>query len=143
MNLSSIWSYNQQPVKYICTIALFLGSVFMCRAQQPYDPEKVPKKAQELNEKAYEKARALDYESSIKLLQEAIKIYPGFLDAYANIAGMYSEKRKYKEAIENYEAARDIDSVYFRDFNLPFSINLAGMGEFEKALAAVNSFLVI
>src|SRR5262249_34766094 len=83
------------------------------------------------------------YDAAIKILQDAIKIEPRFLDAYVNIAGMYQETRNYKLAIENYEAAKAIDSNYFKDFDLPLSISLAGIGEFEKALAAVNSFLSI
>ena len=33
---------------------------------------------------------------------------------------------------------KHIDSLFFKDYNLPYSINLAGKGEFEKALSAVQ-----
>ncbi len=36
-----------------------------------------------------------------------------------------------------------MDSSWFKDYNLPYSINLAAVGEFQKALAAVNDFLSI
>ena len=78
-----------------------------------------------------------------RLLTEAVKIDPRFLDAYLSIAGMYGELKNYQESIDNYDKAKAIDADYFKDYNLPYSINLAGKGEFEKALAAVNEFLTI
>ncbi len=51
--------------------------------------------------------------------------------------------RNIKEAINYYEKAKAIDSVYFMDYNLPYSIDLAGSGNFEKALRAVDLFLTI
>src|SRR5258708_34021758 len=36
-----------------------------------------------------------------------------------------------------------MNSAYCKDYKLTYSINLAGKGEFEKALAAVNDFLSI
>ena len=89
------------------------------------------------------KAGEGDYRGAIVLLQNAVKIEPKFLDAYLSIGGLYGELKEYKPAIENYEKARGIDSIYFKDYALPYSINLAGQGEFQKALDAVNSFLSI
>ena len=56
---------------------------------------------------------------------------------------MYGQLKNYQSAIDNYEKAKSIDSVYFIDYNLSYSIDLAGKGEFEKALDAVNVFLSI
>ena len=77
------------------------------------------------------------------MLQKAVKIEPKFLDAYLSLGGIYGELKEYKNAVDNYEKARSIDSVYFKDYALPYSINLAGLGEFQKALDAVNDFLSI
>lgn len=110
---------------------------------QQYDPSKVKKKAAELYEKAIAKAQGDDFKGGIQLLQEAVKIDPRFLDAYLSIAGMYGEMKEYQPAIDNYEKAKAIDAEYARDYNLPYSINLAGKGEFDKALAAVNEFLAL
>src|SRR5688572_837973 len=141
MNLSMTCSINQQ-MKKICTILLITGCSLLARAQSPsYDPDKVPKKAQEFYQKAYAKMKEGDYEGSIKLLEDAIKVDTRFMDAYISIAGMYMEKKNYQQAIEWYEKARPIDTLYFKDWNQPYSINLAGKGEFEKALEAVNIFL--
>jgi outer membrane protein OmpA-like peptidoglycan-associated protein/tetratricopeptide (TPR) repeat protein len=130
-------------MKNICIILLPLMIVCSGTYAQGYDPDKVPKKAQALYQQAYEKARDENYPAAIQLLQQAVKVDPRFADAYLSIAGMYSEMKQYQEAIENYEKARAIDPEYFKDYNLPYSINLAGKGQFEKALAAIDEFLSI
>lgn len=129
-------------IKRFCTIFLFLISPFLIVAQQ-YDPTKVKKKAAELYEKAIARAQEDDFKGGIKILKEAVQIDPRFLDAYLSIAGMYGEMKDYDGAIENYTKAKSIDAEYFKDYNLPFSINLAGKGEFARAHEAVTEFLTI
>lgn len=124
------------------SIVLFLTMPFVLSAQS-YDPVKVNKKAAALYEKAMLKAQEDDFKGGISLLKEAVKIDPRFMDGYLSIAGMYSEMKDYKGAIENYEKARAIDSLYFKDYNLPYSINLAGSGEFARAQDAIGGFLSI
>ena len=51
-----------------------------------------------------------------------------------------AELKDYKKAVEYFEKARAIDPAHFL-YNLPYSINLAGMGRFQDALAAINVFL--
>ena len=109
MNLSKIWSHSHQPVKYICTILLIMGCSLHSVAQNPYDPEKVPKKAQELYQKAYEALKEKGFEAAIKILQEAVKAEPKFLDAWATIGGLFQEKKNYQLAIENYEKSIEIN----------------------------------
>lgn len=125
-----------------CTILSFLLVPVFLLAQQ-YDPSRIKKRAAELYEKAMVKAQEGDFKGGISFLREAVKIEPRFLDAYLSIAGMYGEMKDYDGAIENYEKAKAIDADYFKDYNLPFSINLAGKGAFDKALAAVTEFLTI
>lgn len=120
---------------------LFLFSFQLARAQ--FDPEKVNKKAAQLYSKALELARDDRFKEGIQVLEQAVAIDKKFEDAYLSMAGMYGELKDYQHAIDNYEKAKAIDSIYFKDYNLPYSINLAGKGEFEKALAAVNEFLTI
>src|SRR5882757_5050249 len=97
-----------------------------------YKPEKVNKKAAQLYSKALEQAEADDFKAGIVTLQLAIKADNGFEDAYLSLAGMYGELKNYQNAIDNYEKAKAIDSNYFLDYNLPYSINLAGKGQFDK-----------
>ncbi|MEO5998251.1 MAG: OmpA family protein [Chitinophagaceae bacterium] len=128
-------------MKYLFFIFTFILFSILVKAQP--DPAKVDKKAAQAYAKALELAENGDYRQSIKVLQDAVRIAPKFEDAWLSIAGMYGELKNYDEAIANYEKAKAIDSVYFKDYNLPYSINLAGKGEFDKALVAVNEFLTI
>jgi tetratricopeptide (TPR) repeat protein len=127
-------------MKKFCTI-LFLFTLHFGQAQ--FDPSKVNKKAAQLYSKALELAQGDHFREAIQVLQQAVKIEPGFEDAYLSIAGMYGELKNYQGAIDNYEKARSIDSEYFKDYNITYSINLAGKGEFEKALDAIKVFLTI
>jgi len=124
-------------------VALLLLSIGRVQAQFHYDPDKVPKKAGQLYSKALELAQNDDFKGGIAVLQQAVQLDPQFEDAYLSIAGMYGELKDYQAAIDNYEKARAIDSAYFMDYNLPYSINLAGKGAFDQALTAVNVFLTI
>lgn len=127
-------------MKSICTIIILLTGFF---ALGQFDPAKVNKKAAQLYSKALEIAENGSFTQSIQILQQAVKIEPRFQDAWLSIAGMYGEQKNYEAAIENYERAKAIDPDYFKDYSLPYSINLAGKGEFEKALSFINDFLTI
>jgi outer membrane protein OmpA-like peptidoglycan-associated protein/tetratricopeptide (TPR) repeat protein len=127
----------------ILFFALFLSCVCRAQVQSHYDPDKVSKKAAQLYSKALELAQGDDFKGGIAVLEQAVQADKNFEDAYLSMAGMYGELKNYQGAIDNYEKARAIDSVYFMDYNLPYSINLAGKGAFEQALTAVNAFLGI
>jgi len=129
-------------IKKLITISI-CATLFCLTAQAQYDPDKVNKKAKALFEKAYGIAMNGNYAESIKTLQDAIKIEPRYMEAYLSIAGLYFEQKKYQNAIENYEKAKGIDSSWFKEYNLPYSINLAGVGEFQKALKAIDEFLSV
>lgn len=129
-------------VKKLCTILLVcLGSTILAMGQ--YDQSKVNKKAVPLYEKGIMEAQNGNFREGIKYIREAVKIDPKFLDAYLSIGGMYGEMKDYQNAIDNYEKARAIDSNYFKDYGLPFSINLAGKGRFTEALKIAEDFLSI
>ncbi|HSB92730.1 MAG TPA: hypothetical protein VLC28_06410, partial [Flavitalea sp.] len=108
-----------------------------------YNPDRVGKKATALYTKALEKARDGLFKEGIAILNDAVRIDPRFADAYLSIAGMYGELKNYHAAIENYQKAKAIDPNYFQDYNLPYSINLAGEGKFQEALNAANEFLAV
>ena len=130
-------------MKIFC-IVLFLCAALGARAQ--FDPSKVDPKAGRLFSKAQELTMGgyLGHlNDAILALEEAVRIDSNFVDAYLSLGGMYGAQKNYQSAIDNYEKAKKIDSVYCLDYNLPYSINLAGKGEFQKALDAVNVFLSI
>ncbi|HVU93807.1 MAG TPA: OmpA family protein [Puia sp.] len=120
-------------------IALLSG--LLAKAQ--YNPDKVNKKAAQLYSKGLELAQNDDFKGGIAALQRAVAIDKNFEEAFLSMAGMYGELKDYPNAIDNYEKARAIDSNFFKDYNLPYSINLAGKGEFQRALDAVNVFLTV
>lgn len=110
---------------------------------QVYHPEKVAPKAQKLYAEAISQAENDQFLAGIDLLKKAVHIDAKYADAWLSMAGMYGELKDYANSISSYERAAAIDSQYFRDYNLPYSINLAGAGRFEDALHAVNSFMTI
>jgi outer membrane protein OmpA-like peptidoglycan-associated protein/Tol biopolymer transport system component len=129
-------------MKFVCTILILLTS-FSVIAQRPYDPSKINKKAVRLYDDASHAAAEGKFKESIAILQQAIKIDSSFLEAFLSAAGMYSELKNYETAIVYYEKGKAIDSNYFKEYNLSYSISLAGTGQFEKALASIESFLTI
>ncbi len=121
---------------------ILFTSFFLQSKSQWYDPEKVDHKANTIYNLAINKARNGDYISSAKMINEALKIEPKFVDAYLSLAGIDAELKDYTSSVSNYEKAFSLDSVYAKDFFLPYSISLAGCGRFDDALKAVNAFLL-
>jgi outer membrane protein OmpA-like peptidoglycan-associated protein len=119
---------------------LLLSALF---SQAQYDPSRIPVKAQEAYEKALSKIDQEKWDDALESLQEAIRREPRYLEAYVSLAGVYSELKDRRKSIENYEKAFAIDTAYLTDIRLAYSIALAGDGQFEKALGAVNGLLAL
>ena len=124
----------------ICLMTMFVLTVNIVSAQW-YDPEKVNKKAILFYETAYQEATEGKYVASVAHLADALKADPKYLDVYLSRAGIYANMKNYKASVADFETAFFKDSIYSSTFLLPYSISLAGIGNFEKALAKVNSFL--
>ncbi len=127
--------------KLICVVLFLLGFIFS--NAQWYDPEKVNKKATKLYEQAYSFAVEGKYQESIEKIGEAIKAYPNYVEAYLSRAGIYADLKNYQQSVKDFETGIGLDSVFSEYYFLPYSISLAGTGNFEKALAAINTFLNI
>ncbi len=108
---------------------------------QQYDPQKINKKAVTLYNEGIERARDGHLVSATGLLLQAINVDKNYVDAYLSLAGVYSEMKNPKKSITYYEAAIALDSIYTLEYKLPYSISLAGAGEFEKALGAITDLL--
>jgi len=123
--------------------SLFLIShfLFLISHAQWYDPEKVNTRAADIYAQAYEAANDQRYEAAISKIKEAITIDPTFVDAYLSRAGIYANLKNYDSSVIDFETGIALDTVYASNYFLPYSISLAGKGQFEKALAAVNHFL--
>ncbi len=124
--------------------ALILGllSTFNTGHCQQYDIDKVKTKAVDIYEKAVVLLRNESLKEGVPLLLEAIKIDSNFVDAYLSLGGVFGQLKQYKRSILFYEIGKAKDSIYFKPYELPYSINLAGDGRFIDALNAVNRFLL-
>lgn len=125
-----------------CCLLLFSGTFLFANAQW-YDPDKVNKKAAAINEKAYEAAMEGRFDVSLKLLDDAIRAEPRFVDAWLSRAGINANMKNYTVSVADYEKAFQLDAVYSATYKLGYSISLAALGRFEDALAAINQFLAI
>lgn len=123
----------------ICCAFLLLSTLSF--AQTPPQSNN-PKALKKYNEAlvALEDNRSTD---GIALLGNALQIDSNFIDAYLSLAGALGNTKQYKKAVTVYERARLKDSIYFTPYLLPYSINLAGLGQFEEALAAINQFVTL
>jgi outer membrane protein OmpA-like peptidoglycan-associated protein/Tol biopolymer transport system component len=84
-----------------------------------------------------------NYLGAIQYMQLAIDKDEKYLDAYLSMAGLYGEIKDYNKSTSVYEAAFGLDSIYTKPYLLPYSINVAAMGQFEKAYNAVQKFKTI
>jgi outer membrane protein OmpA-like peptidoglycan-associated protein/tetratricopeptide (TPR) repeat protein len=124
---------------------LFLGILFFISYSlnaQWYDSEKVNKKAAAIYEAAYKDAMDQNYMAAIAAINKAVSIEPKFVEAYLSKAGIYAELKKYDSSVIDFEKALQLDAVYAKTYLLPYSISLAGTGQFQKAFDAVTEFLV-
>ncbi|RYY62941.1 MAG: flagellar motor protein MotB [Chitinophagaceae bacterium] len=127
-------------MKHLLTcFALFCCALSV--SAQEYDPSKVNKKAQAMYNQAMERAQDGNLTNAAGLLLQAIKIDPKYIDAYLSLGGVYGQMKNSRQSVEYYEKAFALDAGYTMEFKLPYSINLASLGEFQKALDAINEFL--
>jgi tetratricopeptide (TPR) repeat protein len=140
MKKTSITSYILHRTSYILFFLLFTS--YATNAQW-YDPYKVSTKATDIYLQAIANANNSNFPVAIKMINDALKIDPKFVDAHLSVAGMYADIKNYTESINHFEKAFALDSVYTRSSLLPYSISLAGGGRFEDALTAVNTFLAL
>ncbi|MBU3713857.1 MAG: flagellar motor protein MotB [Ferruginibacter sp.] len=122
---------------------LLLAFVFTNKSSycQWYDPEKVNKKAKRIYEEAYDLAENNQYRDAIAKIGKAIKIEPDYVEAFLSMGSIYAELKKYDSSVMYYEKAFTLDPKFSFNYHLPYSISLAGMGEFEKAALAIDSFI--
>ena len=123
-------------------LSLFILSVlFVSISFSQYNPEKVNKKATQLYNQAMERAQDGNLASAAGLLQQAIDADKNYVDAYLSLAGVFGQIKNYSSSKKYFEQAFVLDSNYTIEYKLPYSINLAGQGEFENALATINQLL--
>ncbi len=129
---------NNCKAAFLFVIYNFL---FLISYAQWYDPEKVNTKATSIYILGIEHAENNEYGEAIKKINEAVGIEPRFVDGYLSLAGIYANMKKYDSSVYFFDKGISLDSVYSSTYFLPYSISLAGTGQFERALTAVNIFL--
>jgi len=110
-------------------------------AAQPYDPSKINKKAVGYYNQAQERALEENYISAAGLLQKAIETDKNYVDAWLALGSVYGILKNYKSSTASFEKAFSIDTNYTIDYKYTYSTHLAGLGEFEKALAAIEEYI--
>lgn len=124
-------------------IFTFLIFIFSDANTQTYQPENINPKAV----KQYAKAMNLIADGymleAIVELNKTIELDNHYIDAILSLAGVYGEKKDYNNAVKYYEQAFALDTSYTKIYNLPYAINLCGLGKFTDALNALNTFLSI
>ena len=91
--------------------------------------------------KQWRLAQDMKYDASIELLKQSVQQDPTYIEAYLSLGGVYGQVKNYNQSIHYYEQGFALDSNYTSDFRLPYTINLAGNGDFEKALTIINTLL--
>ena len=132
----------QTVARTLCILAFVLLHTLSANCQW-YDPEKVDDKVQLIYETAYELALKGAYEQSIEKLTEALAIEPKYVEAYLSRAGVHASLKDYQKSVADFDKGIEMDSIFSLYYLLPYSISLAGAGDFERALEAVNRFLMI
>ncbi|HEY0058799.1 MAG TPA: tetratricopeptide repeat protein, partial [Flavisolibacter sp.] len=123
-------------------LSLFLGCLFSFTfLQAQYDVSKISKKAVESYDKALEKAQDGKYNEAIALLEEAIRKDPKYVEAYLSLAGVHGQQKNHTQSVLVYEKAFSLDPVYTAEYQLPYTINLAGLGQFQKAHDIITAYL--
>ncbi|MET0393119.1 MAG: OmpA family protein [Chitinophagaceae bacterium] len=118
-----------------------LCGVLCLTALGQYNPASINKKAVALYNQAIERAQDGSLPLAAGLLQQSIQLDNNYVDAYLSLAGVYGELRNHRLSAEHYEKAFALDPNYTITYKLPYSINLAALGEFKKALDAINELL--
>lgn len=120
---------------FVCCVS------FIISFSQPYDQNRINKKAIALYNQAMQRAQSGNLTLAAGSLLQCIETDNKYVDAYLSLAGVYGQLKNYKPCINYYEKAFALDPDYTIEYKLPYSINLAGSGEFEKALIAINEML--
>jgi outer membrane protein OmpA-like peptidoglycan-associated protein/tetratricopeptide (TPR) repeat protein len=119
----------------VCCISLITSFT------QSYDPGTINKKAVALYNQAIERAQDGNLALAAGLLLQSIELDNKYVEAYLSLAGVYGQLKNHRLCVEYYEKAFALDPGYTMEYKLPYSINLAALGEFEKALDAINELL--
>lgn len=98
-------------------LLLFCFFLVTSSTAQQYIPERVSKKNRTIYDKALAYAEDLRYVDALNLINIALTNDPAFLEARLSKAGLLSEMKNYRLAVQEYKAALDADQD-FSGYNL-------------------------
>jgi len=127
-----------KKIVFYCYICIAFTS---CSAQKKI-AAKNTQKVQQLYTTGIQQAQDGNYKAAISLLEQVIYLDTNHVEGYLSLAGVYGQLKNYNLAVEYYEKGFSKDTATSRLYKLPYSINLAGKGEFQKALEAVTDYLM-
>ncbi len=129
-------------MKQILLHILLLGLFASCAAQKKgkQSTPSIPA-IEQIYMEGLAKAQAGKLEEAIPLFKQVIQLDSNFANGYLSLAGVYSQQKNYELANKNYGIGIYKDTNRHNLYYLPYSINLAGAGRFDDALAAVNRYL--
>ena len=128
-------------MKSIRPLFLFYFSFLTLFVSAQYDQSRIDKKAIEAYTKGLDKIDQQKWDDAVESFSEAIRRDPKYIDAYLSLAGVYGQSKNYPQSIATYEKGIVLDTVYTSHLRLPYAINLAGNGQFAKALAVIDALL--
>src|SRR5215204_4721295 len=102
---------------------------------------KINLKAVKLYNQGMESASDNKFDNAISYFLQALYLDTNYVDALLSLAGVYGQSKKSDLAVEYYEKAIRKDTAATKVFKLTLAINLAGMGNFHRALDIVNDYL--
>ncbi|MEI9935254.1 MAG: hypothetical protein WDM71_10495 [Ferruginibacter sp.] len=135
----------KKKINNLKSFFIFLSLLFtaLFSKAQWYDPNKVNPKAVDIYLQSTDAVDQGNYKDALIDMNKALKIDPKYLGVYLSRAAVYATLKDYTSSIADFEKAIALDPVYSATFLLSYSISLAGGGEFQKALNAVDTFLMI
>jgi len=119
----------------------FIYLFLIFASQQTFSQKGVSQKAISIYKKALQLVDDGQMKAAIPMLQETILADTNYIEPILTLAGVYGELKQYQNAVNYFEKGLKKDSAQYSFFFLPYSINLAGVGAFGKALLAVDYFL--
>ncbi|MCW3074429.1 MAG: flagellar motor protein MotB [Flaviaesturariibacter sp.] len=128
-------------MKSLRSFFTFCFILFTLISSAQYDQSKIDKKAIEAYTKGLDKIDAQKWDDAVESFSEAIRRDPAYIDAYLSLAGVYGQLKNYEQSIKTYEKGLALDTNYTSHLRLPYAINLAGAGQFQKALNVIDALL--
>jgi len=128
--------------KYLYILLFATCQFFITNSSYSQTPNaKANPKAVKLYNQGLESASDGKFDNAIAYFLQAIYLDSNYADAYVSLAGVYSQTKKDDLAVEYYQKAIAKDTAANKVFKLNLAINLAGTGNFNKALEVINDYL--